>query len=877
LSVSKPVINDLPIITSLNVNTYTISGSGVSNGTVILTLKDLNNKTVSTTVKINAKGNFSTKVNLSNLIDGQLIFKAYQIDKKGNVSAKISKSILKDTIGPSIIFQVSNVTFENQSSYQLAGIVEANTTVSLSVSDGAHTALTKPAIADSNGLFTSKFDLSSLNDGDLTIKGVAKDSYGNSTTITTTVNKNTVQVPPPPVDGKVYQLNATERATWGIYNDGTHPIETTNGINNALKWAHDNGYTVFHLPGGTYLIAKGVQDADENAQINMVSDMTFLMDTATVLQKETNKWEQYAVISLKKEVRNVTFKSGTIKGDRYTHDYSYVGPYTDGTHEWGFGISTEGPMNVIIDGVKFQDFTGDGIQASATTVRGDWIGPENVELGGLDDNGKPITQAGKIRTNQQSINLYTFNNPVYQDQHYRNVMMWTPEGVTGYYNLFFYRNDGTLIRIDKDQHFNSTFGYSRIPVGAAYWRAVFNATSTSDVGIQMMTVAVTENLTIQNSDIGNNRRQGISLVGTDGVKILNNKIHDIQGTAPESGIDMEPGFYPALNTEISGNEFKNNMIHLELAYGGHVIANNNYFGPGATFYSDSWGGVSASNNTFDHSAFVGYDNVNFMNNNLINSSARFEGGTNVIVHGIDGMDSDVSFKQTVENGIQASNISLKSSGLDTNQHGIANWGDKPIHLNTVYLQGNNGMGGDGNDSNVYDNVTFENTSESALATGTYNNPVMTNGHFSFNPGKVKIIQGQLKNTTFYVYNLESDVTIQNSVFDFDQAVPGNVILAMEAKNITILNNTINDNVTTNADHALIQIGRDAWQNDPNKVYGATIKGTVLKAHSQRVGIDTINGGVGAPVYDVEDNSLYNCSLLLTPKDINLNNKILTTP
>jgi hypothetical protein len=703
-------------------------------------------------------------------------------------------------------------------------------------------------------------------------------NYGNSSISTTTVNKNTVQVTSPPiVDGKVYELNAVEQAKWGIYNDGTHPIETTNGFNNALKWAHDNEHTVFHVPGGTYLIAKGVQDADENAHINMVSDMTFLMDTNTVLQKETNKWEQYAVISLKKEVRNVTIKGGILKGDRYTHDYSYVGSDTDGTHEWGFGISTEGPINVIIEGVKFLDFTGDGIQAGGTTVRGQWIGPDNVELGGLDNNGKPITQAGKIRTNQQSVSINTLNDPFYQDPHYRNVMMWTPEGVTGYYDLFYYRNDGSLIRIDKDQHFNSTFGYSRIPDGAAYWRAVYNATSTSGVGIQMMTVAATENLTIQNCDIGNNRRQGISLVGTVGVKILNNKIHDTQGTKPESGIDMEPGFYPALNTEISGNQFKNNKIHLESAYGGHIIANNNYFGPGATFYSNSWGGVSASNNTFDHSAFVGYDNVNFIKNKLINSEARFEGGSNVIADSIDGTDSYVSFNQTIENGIQASNISLKSTGQDSNHHGIAIWGDKPIHLNIAYLQGNNGMSGDGNDSNVYNNVTFDNTIESVLAAGTYNNPVMTNGHFSFNPGKVKINQGQLKNTTFYVYNLDSDVTIQNSLFDFDKAVPGNVILAMEAKKITILNNTINDNLTTNADHALLQIGREAGKNDPNRVYGATIKGNVLKAHSQKVGIDTINGGVGAPVYDVEDNILYNYSLSITSKDINLNNKILTPP
>jgi len=875
MSISKPVINNLLVITSLNLNSYTVNGSGLANGTVYLTFKDLKNNTVSTSVTINAKGNFSTTVNLSKLIDGQIIFEAYQKEKNGNVSTKISISILKDTIGPSISFQVSNVTLENQLNYQVKGTTDANISISLTVNDSVH-AITNVVVANSNGYFSITLDLSSLNDGELTIKGKASDKYGNTTISTISISKNTIPVTPTPGETKVYELNATEQLRWGIYNDSTHPIETTNGFNNALKWSHDNKYNVFHVPGGTYLIAKGVQDADENAQINMVSGMTFLMDTDTVLQKETNKWEQYAIISLKKEVRNVAIKGGILKGDRYTHDYSYVGTDTSGTHEWGFGILTEGPMNINIDGVKFQDFTGDGIQAGGTVVRGDWIGQDDVELGGLDENGKPSTLAGKIRTNQQSISKYTFNDPVYQDPHYRNVMMWTPQGITGYYDLFYYQKDGSLLRIDKDQHFNSTFGYSRIPDRAAYWRAVFNASSTSGVGIQMMTVAVTENLTIQNCDIGNNRRQGISLVGTDGVDILNNKIHDIQGTAPQSGVDMEPGFYPALNTEISGNEFRNNIIHVVLAYGDHVVANNNYFGPGATFYSNSWGGVSASYNTFDNSDFVGYDNINFKNNKLINSDAKFEGGIDIIVDGIDGTDSNVSFNQTVENGIQASNISLKSSGQDSNQKGISIWGDIPFYLNTAYLEGNNSIGGNGNDSNVYNNITFNNASESSLAAGTYNNLIITNGNFSFNQGKVKIYQGKFQNTTFYVYNLESDVTIQNSLFDFDTVIPNNVILAMEAKNISILNNTINDNLSTNVDHALIQIGRDAWQNHPNRVYGATIKGNVLKVHSQRVGIDTINGGDGAPVFDIEGNTLYNCSLSLTSKDINLNNKIVTS-
>lgn len=875
MSIGTPVINSLPVVTSLNVNAYPISGSGVPNGTIYFSFIDPKNNKVSATGKINGKGSFSLNINLSSLSDGQLSLETYQMDKKTKVSNKIIKSILKDTIGPAIHFQVSTITPNNQLSYPVTGTTEANTQISLTISDGVHSPLANTITADSNGFFSSIFNVAALNDGDLTISGTGSDFYGNTFISRVKVNKSTLQAPPPPVNGNVYELNAAERSKWGIYNDGTHPIETTNGLNNALKWAHNNSFNGFHVPGGTYLIAKGVEDADENAQINMVSDMTFLMDPDTVLQKETNKWEQYSVIALKKEVRNVVLKGGTLKGDRDTHDYSYVGQYTSGTHEWGFGILAEGPMNIIIDGITFQYFTGDGVQAGGTTVKSISIGPGNLEPGGLDANGKPVSQTGKIRTNTQSISLYTFSDTVYQDPHYRNIMMWTPSGVTGTYDLFYYRNDGSLLRADKDQSFNSTLGYSKIPDGASYWRAVFNAESKSNASIEMMSVAVTENLTIQNCDIGNNRRQGISLVGTDGVRILSNTIHDIHGTAPESGIDMEPGFYPALNTEISGNKFSNNHIHLVLSYGGHVVADNNYFGPGASFYSTSQLGVSASNNTFDHSSFVGNDNVTFKSNKLINSDAIFNGGSNILIDGIDGLNSYVSLTQTVGNGIQASNISLKSSGNDSTVYGIDVWGSYPIHLNTAYLQGNNSIGGTGIDADIFDNVTFDSPISSTLVAGTYNNLLIKNGRYSFSPGKVFINQAHFQNTTLYVSNPNSMVTIQNSTFDFSVTVPGNVITAMETKNIIISNNTINDMVTVNADHAIIQIGQDAGKSNPTKVFGATIQGNVLKAHAKRAGIDTTNGGLKAPAYTINNNTLYNCTLSLTSKDINSNNTLLS--
>jgi hypothetical protein len=351
-------------------------------------------------------------------------------------------------------------------------------------------------------------------------------------------------------DKKVYKL---ELKKWEISDNGTHPKETTKGINDALKWAQNKGYTTVYVPAGTYLVSKGKSVSDQNARINMVSNMTLLLDKKAVVQKETNGFEIYSTVYLDSGIENVTIQGGTLRGDKKTHNYSQKGMDTDGTHEWGDGIYSAGARNIVIDSVKIEKFTGDGIEISGTNIYGDYITEKDLELGGINDTGEPIFQEGKIRSN--NYNVENFSNPIYKNPHYRNMMMWIPKEVKGNYDIFFYRKDGSFIKADMDQHFNSTWGYSNIPDDADFFRVVFNSNTIKDVEVNRMTVAITKNMTIKNCDIGYNRRQGITVGASDDIKIINNKIHHTNGTAPESGIDIEPGFYPAINTLIKGNQF----------------------------------------------------------------------------------------------------------------------------------------------------------------------------------------------------------------------------------------------------------------------------------------------------------------------------------
>ena len=65
-------------------------------------------------------------------------------------------------------------------------------------------------------------------------------------------------------------------------------------------------------------------------------------------------------------------------------------------------------------------------------------------------------------------------------------------------------------------------------------------------------------ITIRNNNIFNNRRQGISLVGSLRVLIENNEIHHIKGTAPQIGIDIEGAGRRDRDIEIRKNYFHHN-------------------------------------------------------------------------------------------------------------------------------------------------------------------------------------------------------------------------------------------------------------------------------------------------------------------------------
>lgn len=678
----------------------------------------------------------------------------------------------------------------------------------------------------------------------------------------------------------IYEL---ELSRWGVYNDGTHSIETTNGINNALQWAKSTGYKTFKIPNGIYLIAKGTQQRDPVARINLVSDMDFILSDDAILQKETNHFEIYSVLYLGNKVKNVTIKGGTYRGDRDTHDYSIKGENTAGTHEWGVGIDMVGAENVVIDGVKLEKFTGDGLQVSATNITGTTITESSVEAGGIDDTGNPIAVEGKIRTNNRTVT--NFDHPAYQT--YRNIYFWLPQGITpnSRVDVYYYRKDGSFIRADKQLRYYS--GESIIPDDADYFRAVFEATSPNGFKVNRMTVAISKNVIIKNCDIGYNRRQGISLVGTDGVQIKNNTIHHTNGTPPQSGIDIEPGFFPGRNTIIDGNKFIDNKVQLVLAYGENVRIEGNYFeqtvsgSVGLHGHADFRGDIVVKDNIFNGSGMTLFpDYVDVHNNKFTHGEVKLL-GKNIRFETASLFDASLTMGNA--EGQKINNVTIQHNGV---RPGILYFGSFKIEIDNLLLkaktQGKGIIFGNGHNDSVYNRLTIEDLDRkgTVLPAGTYNQCNFEVGGLTINRIGKYVLSGCFIRDKGSIISVNSingnpDVIIQDSLLEITENIGyGAAIYVLGAQNFELLNSMVFAPNNTN-NTPLIKIGPYGYPQ-PTKIFAATLKSNTIFTKTPILGIDTSNAGTDAPPYLIEGNTLYNAKLNLAVKDINLNNKFITT-
>jgi len=660
---------------------------------------------------------------------------------------------------------------------------------------------------------------------------------------------------------------------FGIYNDGSHPVQTTSGISAALQWAYEQQIKTVSLPPGTYLI-------DKNSQINMVPNMTLDLTMDVVFQKETNDKEKYQIMALNYGDDNVTIKGGTFIGDKLTHDYSKKSSSSSaGTHEFGYGIIAEGVKNLTIDGIKATNFTGDGIILAGHGTMRDMYEKDFVS-GAIDSNGQPTADSGKTRTK----NMIQLTNPIFQKEPYFELM--NASSLPGTYDIYLYKADGTLASKLSGKKMRDIID---IPDGVTQFHLVFASSSYKGAYLEMWNRALTRDSVIMNSESAFNRRQGISIVGADRITIKNNLLHDIKGIAPESGIDLEGGYGEngdlVTNITIQNNKFYNNNAYDLILYDGHdAIVEGNHFASSGKIglaISAPFRNAFISNNHFDGARLLASHDAKVLNNRL-NDSVVALSGPNVIVDGLEITNGLLSSSVTVPFGTSVSNVKITIT--KNVEAGISLW-SQPIRFTNVTITGqgsNKVISGGVAEGSIFDNLSVLDYDGKGLVLppGTYTNSTFRAAEGS-TFGSVYVAAGKYvfdqctfnSNTTgavpFFAENADLDLTIRNSTFN--QLGDATAISIQAAKSVLLENNTINATAMKRTDLPLIAIN-DYWKrNDSVDVMAVTLSGNTIKTNIAGIGISTIYAGTGAPSYKVINNILEKALINLKTNDLNQGN------
>ncbi|MGO4546011.1 right-handed parallel beta-helix repeat-containing protein [Paenibacillus sp. 2TAB23] len=670
-----------------------------------------------------------------------------------------------------------------------------------------------------------------------------------------------------------------ELSKFGIHNDGTHPVETTKGINKALQWAAQNGKTTTSLPPGTYLI-------DKASRINMVSHMVFELPMDAVLQKETNAKESYTLMYLGYGIDHVTLRGGTYAGDRETHDYSKKEhSYTPGTHEGGYGILTEGAKNVTIDGVKAINFTGDGLILGGKNTLAQDLYEGHFIFGDIDDKGKNISNSKKIRTKKP----LTFANAIFKTETMFELTNAIKLPQT--FDIIFYKSNGTFIKKLKKVKIRDLI---QIPAGATQFHIVFEQASKKNAYVEFWNRSVSKDVVVKNSEFAYNRRQGITVGGADRVLIENNKLHHIKGTMPQSGIDLEGGFGENgnrnSNVTIRNNHFYDNASYDLILYDGKdAIVEGNHFASKGVIglaISEPFTGATIKDNHFDGTRIVAAHDAVFIGNKMNDSSTTIN-GPNITIDGMTFTDSLFSISASKAFGVSVSNVTINNN--EKSDSGLSIWG-KPIRLKNVTINGKGKLrvvSGGASEGSVFDNlkvIGFNTDYGLSLPPATYNQCVFEGAASSGKFGSINLTLAgkyvfdgcsfqspETLNTMLHGDHPKLDVTIKNSKFE----LLGNAqaISIQSAKNVLLENNTIEAEKLTSNKMEIIRIN-DYWKRtEKHDVLKAVIRGNTIKTNVAAIGIATLYAGTGAPAYLIENNTLYTAKLLQKKNDTLKNNSL----
>ncbi len=376
---------------------------------------------------------------------------------------------------------------------------------------------------------------------------------------------------------RVYEIDLKNFA---IRNDGTHPLETSNGINQALQDAKAVGANQIVFPKGTYLISETIPVVIDH------KDTVIDLNGAT-LQINPNGLPKYGVVDFIDGAVNVRLTNGTLVGDKATHDYKTE----PGTHEWGAGIRFIGGKNLEVDHITSRNMTGDGVASDShgTRTRPELLArilhsiyAKALEHGAFTERGEKRASTEKTRS------VKPFDLAKCEGQFelgYMGGFMGYPFIKGRVFQSYFYDSEMKFIGMTKCLQYRKVM----IPEKARWMHLEFNQSEISDTPAHEgaskgeWIARITDfhppvDVHFHHNVMTQNRRLGMAYCGGQRWLIEDNLFSENGGTSPAFGVDFEDGSELMQDVVFRKNKFKGNRAgDLVVCAGSELIFEGNEF------------------------------------------------------------------------------------------------------------------------------------------------------------------------------------------------------------------------------------------------------------------------------------------------------------
>jgi hypothetical protein len=365
-----------------------------------------------------------------------------------------------------------------------------------------------------------------------------------------------------------------------IRNDGTEAEATSIGLNNALRDARTNGANRIVFPKGIYLISP-------TNPVIIDHQRTVIDLNGATLQIQSNGLPKYHIVEFVDGADGVRLYNGTLKGDRYSHDYKTVA----GTHEWGTCLSFTGGRNLEVDHLRLIEGSGDGVSSGTTGAR---TRPEllarikhsvyakDLEPGAFSDTGAKVESRAKTR----SIAPFDLSRceGAFEFGYMAGYMGYPFIKGRGYQACFYDADMKFISRVRALQYRKVA-----VPEGARYLHLEFNQPAIADEPAhygaakgdwiaRITNFRPATDVHFHHNEVSGNRRLGLAYCGGQRWLIESNHFAGNGGTAPAFGVDFEDGWELMQDVVFRNNTFKDNQAgDLVVCAGSELLFEGNVF------------------------------------------------------------------------------------------------------------------------------------------------------------------------------------------------------------------------------------------------------------------------------------------------------------